>query len=122
MATAGKKKGGSARERKERQIKMDKILLVTAQGWSKAAAARAAGTSRNVLNEWLDQHPDFEKAYYEAVEAGTDVLEDVATSRVRRQKSDVLTIFLLKSRRPEKFNPQPDESKAGTLNINIKRF
>jgi hypothetical protein len=40
-----------------------------------------------------------------AIEAGTDVLEDHAFARATdpEKPSDILTIFLLKARRPEKF-------------------
>lgn len=51
---------------------------------------------------WRDEDPEFAAAVDEAIEEGTDVLEDIALRRAKKQ-SDTLVIFLLKARRRDKY-------------------
>jgi len=83
-------------------------------------SAKAAGISRRTVYFWREGDEDFAKAWDEAVELGTDALEDEAVRRGRdgvdepvfyrgqecgsvRRYSDTLLIFMLKARRPGKF-------------------
>lgn len=120
--TQDKKKNQPAKVR-DRIIRGKAQALRTLQmGWSQAAAARNAGISRQQLLVWRDDDKEFDSACLDAIENGTDVIEDVATSRVKRGKSDMLTMFLLNGRRPDKYRPKTDTASGGTLTINVKRF
>jgi hypothetical protein len=101
-----------------------KFLARLAEGASVHAAATAAGIGRSTAYEWREAEPEFSKAWDDAVEAGTDALEDEAIRRARdgvdepifyqgekcglvRKYSDTLLIFMLKARRREKFAERP---------------
>jgi AcrR family transcriptional regulator len=104
--------------------KRAKLLTAFGEGLSVAAAAKRAGVGRSTAYEWRSADADFAKAWDEAIEAGTDVLEDEAVRRAVegtdepvfyqgmvcgavRRYSDTLLIFMLKARRPEKFKDRP---------------
>lgn len=96
------------------------VLAVLAAGGSLLAASTAAGISRGHLDRIRNKYPKFGKKVLEAIEAGTDALEDEAVRRASagvdepvfyqgeqcgtvRKYSDSLLIGLLKARRPHKF-------------------
>jgi hypothetical protein len=81
-------------------------------------ACHHSGISRQQLRKRRNTDPDFEAAYQEAYELGTEAIEDEATKRATkgtnepvfwkgrriatvRKKSDLLLMFILKKRRPE---------------------
>ena len=70
-------------------------------------ACAMAGIGRSTLHEWRHAEPDFNARFEDAIEYGTDVLEDVARTRAVRE-SDTLLIFLLKARRPDKYRERLD--------------
>lgn len=89
-------------------------------GLSVTASCIDSGFSRSAAYEWRDVDDEFRKRWDEAVEEGTDRLEDEAQRRARdgvtepiyykgdrvgevQRYSDTLMIFLLKARRPDKF-------------------
>jgi hypothetical protein len=95
----------------------DRLLEGLRQGWSIARSASYAGVSRIVAVKWRHDDPDFAAAWFDAVEAGTDLLEDEARDRAvngyaepvffqgelvgeRRVVSDQLMALMLKGRRP----------------------
>jgi hypothetical protein len=80
----------------------DRLLAKLSQGESVAAACRAQRISRQTYYRWREEDPEFAAAADDAIEAGTDVLEDIALKRAKAQ-SDTLIIFLLKGRRREKW-------------------
>lgn len=99
-------------------------LLALEQGLSKRGAANHAAPTRDIrrFHELEKRDPEFAEQVCQAVEAGTDVLEDEARRRAFegvekpvyqggklvgtvREYSDTLLIFLLNGRRPEKFRP-----------------
>lgn len=87
-------------------------------GDSVSSAARAAGGTVRNFNKWKREDPAFAEDWDEAIEEGTDFIEDIATERAMR-KSDPLMIMLLKARRPEKFDR--NSGKAGVeVNINVE--
>jgi len=75
------------------------VLGHIAEGWTVRAAAQAVGIDRHTVYDHLHADPAFKAAYDEALEAGTEFLEQVARQRAI-ETSDVLLIFLLKARRP----------------------
>jgi transposase-like protein len=82
--------------------KRAKILAALTDGASISRAARAAGVPRSTLYLWRRTDKVFAEAMAEAIETGTDLLEDEALRR-GLEYSDALLIFLLKARRPNKY-------------------
>lgn len=89
-------------------------------GGNVSRACEVSGTARQRVYEWRAADPAFATAWDEAVEAGTDELEEEARRRAYegvdepvfyqgemcgtiRKYSDTLLIFLLKGRRPDKY-------------------
>lgn len=66
---------------------------------------------------WRENDPEFDKAWVEALDEAADNLELYAHNRARdaEKPSDVLTIVLLKSLRPEKY--RENYSFSGDLNV-----
>jgi hypothetical protein len=62
--------------------------------------------------------PAFAAQAEDAIEAGTDELEDVARQRAK-DASDTLLIFLLKARRSEKYRERPIVEGGGDKPIEI---
>lgn len=82
--------------------KADAIFAKLAEGRSITAAMASAGLSRYQYYNWRETIPGFAEAADQAIEAGTDRLEDIAATRAEEQ-SDTLIIFLLKARRRDKY-------------------
>lgn len=78
------------------------VLAELNAGLSVAGACRSAGISRVAAYAWRNDDAEFAAEWDDAVEAGTDNLEDIAVKRAS-DSSDTLLIFLLKARRPDKF-------------------
>jgi hypothetical protein len=76
------------------------FLATLADGASVARACLAAGLTRSRAYEWRSADPSFADAWDQAVEGGTDRLEDSLFARAI-ETSDVAAIFLLKARRPQ---------------------
>jgi hypothetical protein len=57
------------------------FLAALAAGWSVTKAAEAIGIARRTAYDWRDTDDDFAALWDEAVEAGTDLLEDEAVRR-----------------------------------------
>ena len=111
--------------------KLKKFLDILAQGLSVTNAAEAIVASRERLYELRRANPDLAAAWDAAIEAGTDKLEDEARRRALegvsepvfwkgeqvalvRKYSDLLLIFLLKARRPDKYRER-SETRIGNL-------
>jgi hypothetical protein len=109
------------------QEKGEKLLAKLADGYSVTAACKAEGIGRRTYYDWIEADPDFKAQAEEAVDAGTDVLEDAARKRATAYKnpSDTLLIFLLKGRRPEKFKDRVEQrhtdADGGPLTLVINR-
>jgi hypothetical protein len=106
----------------------ERIIAALREGLSPTYAVRKAGLSRAEAYRWRKEDSEFKRQWEEAVSEGVDLLEDEAQRRavdgynVRdiynknrevigqvRKYSDSLLMFLLKSRRPERYN-RPVES------------
>lgn len=79
-----------------------KALAKLSNGWSITTAMKAAGYTRQTYYDWREHDPDFAKLADEAMEMGTDALEDEATRQAKRGNT-TLIITMLKARRPERF-------------------
>lgn len=103
------------------------FLEALAEGYSVASAARHATVARTTLYRWRLQSPTFAEHWEQAIESGTDRLEDEARRRAVegverpvfrggevvghvRDYSDTMLMFLLKARRPEIFAGRPTAS------------
>lgn len=103
------------------------MLKALAQGASVSAAAASAGTTRATAFRWRKADPEFAKAWADAVEEGTDLLEEEAVRRavdgvqvpiyykgevcgVVFEKSDRLLEFMLKARRPQVYGDKIDHN------------
>lgn len=93
--------------------KGDKLLAKLRQGYSVSAACKAEKISRNAYYEWRKADPEFKQATDDAIDEGTDFLEDKARDRATSGESDTLLIFLLKGRRPEKYRERVDARVSG---------
>ena len=128
MVTAPKPKRRAATKKQEKKPKpsecqaADLFMRSLQTGASVQGAAEAAGKPRTTFYSWRARYPDFAAKWDAAVEAGTDRLEDEAVLRAtsgvakpifyggklvgyEKRHSDTLLMFLLKGRRPERFDP-----------------
>ena len=105
---------------KRTKAREKRFLAALGRGVSVARAAAAAGFSYGFAYKWRAADPEFAARWQEAYEEGTDVLEDEAHRRAvdgvgtpvyyggkkigeTRKYSDMLLMFLLRGRRPEKY-------------------
>ena len=96
------------------------FLKALGETGSVTASCQRVGVSRVAMYDWRNNAPEFAKEWAAAVDFGTDALEDEAVRRAHegydkpvfqggqqigtvREFSDVLMIFMLKSRRPDKY-------------------
>ena len=105
-----------ANRTKRMDEKRAKFLASLAEGNSIARAAGDAGIGRTTAYEWREVDEAFAKAWDDAVETGTDSLEDEAVRRAKAG-SDTLLIFMLKARRPEKFKERTSTELSGSVAI-----
>lgn len=82
--------------------KRDALIAALAEGLSVRGACHVAGLGKTAFYSWVKDDPDLAAEIEAATDDGTDFLEDVARMRAI-ESSDTLLIFLLKSRRPEKY-------------------
>jgi hypothetical protein len=75
-----------------------------------AAACKTTGIARKTVYKWKQRDAQFAQDWDEAIDDGTDGLEDIALERAKKS-SDRLLIFLLKARRPAKYRDQPITAK-----------
>jgi transposase len=109
-------------DRTKRTPEMEQAFLdALCDGYSVNRAAKAAGIGRRTAYEWRDADPEFKQRWLEAVEAGTDTLEDEARDRAM-DTSDTLLIFTLKARRPEKYRENVNLNHSGTITVTATNF
>lgn len=82
--------------------KRSDFLKALSTGLSVAGAAKAAKITRQTAYLWRREDEAFAREFDEAIEHGTDLIEDVAFRRAV-DRSDTLLMFLLHGRRPGKF-------------------
>lgn len=94
--------------------KGEQLLDKLSKGYSVTAACKAEGVARRSYYEWRAADPEFAANADEAIEAGTDLLEDEAKRRATGPDgSDTLLIFLLKARRPDKYKDRVANEHTG---------
>jgi hypothetical protein len=89
-------------------------------GNSDSGAASLAGGTLRQFRKWAAEDPNFEQDWKDAVEAGSDFIEDVATTRAIK-KSDTLMLAILKARKPEKYDRGGKLELSGTVNVEGSR-
>lgn len=100
-----------------RTFKVRKLFLDQLEvGSSISFAAEAAGGTTQQFRKWRKDDPNFAADWDEAIEVGTDFLEDVATRRAMA-KSDPLMIMMLKARRPDKYDRGSKLELSGNINV-----
>lgn len=100
-----------------RTFKSRKIFLdCLAAGDSISKAAMAAGGTTSIFKRWKAEDENFSADWDEAIEDGTDFIEDVATERALK-KSDPLMLAILKARRPEKFDRANKLELSGGIDV-----
>jgi ClpP class serine protease len=104
-----------------RTFRSRKIFLdCLAAGDSVSKAAMAAGATTSIMKRWRAEDPNFAADWDEAIEDGTDFIEDVATERALK-KSDPLMLAILKARRPEKFDRANKLELSGGIDVTGSR-
>ena len=91
--------------------KRAKFLAAIADGKSVSSAAKIADLARFTVYDWRKADAEFAKDWDDAIEAGTDKLEDLA--REQAKATPVMTMFLLKARRPEIYKDRVYNEHAG---------
>ncbi len=90
----------------------ERFLAALGEGLSVAGAAKLAGVGRQTVYDWRKRDGEFAAAWDDAIETGTDNLEDEARRRPM-STSDTLMIFLLKARRPDKYKERRASELSG---------
>jgi hypothetical protein len=96
--------------------KKETFLTELADGQSVTAASKAIGLSRQAMYKQRDNDEVLAQAWDDAVESGTDELEDVLIQRAKDGDTTAL-IFALKGRRPEKWKDRVSTEHSGSLAI-----
>ncbi len=108
------------------------FLDALARGLSATAAAEAAGIARRTAYEWREADDEFRQLWDDAIESGTDRLEDEAirrghdgydittmttdgTGQTVHKYSDTLMILMLKGRRTAKFAERDQHAVSGQI-------
>lgn len=97
---------------KRRKLFLDQLAVGSSISF---AAAAAGGTPQN-FRRWRETDPDFAADWDDAIEQGTDYIEDIATERAMK-KSDPLMAMILKARRPEKYDRGGKLELSGQINV-----
>lgn len=85
-------------------------------------AAERAGMSRQSFYRFADQDEVFRTSWHKALVESADVLEHALRKRAEAGKSDIGSIFLLKSLRPERFRDyQPPTVNILTVTLRLDR-
>lgn len=119
MVARPKKKGTYPKAQKGIEEKKEKILFWLSRSLSRGGACAKAGCSWTQFRKYVNEDPVFAQNVVDAEELGTNVLEDIATSRAKR-KSDILLMFMLKKRNPAYRDKQ--EVNVLPVEVRVKRF
>lgn len=94
------------------------FLWCISEGLTVRDACSRAGVGYSSVFAERDRNPDFAAAWEEAIRCGHDVFEGIAAERAK-EKSDLLMMFILKSRDPGRFNDKAQGQKGKELHIEI---
>lgn len=94
-----------------------RVLRALASGGSYTLAAQAAGIARSAVFDWKNDDEEFNAQCLDAIEQGTDRLEDVAIERAVSGNSDTMLIFTLKGRRRDKWGDRQQVEHSGNVTV-----
>lgn len=91
------------RVRLQRQLLLEQLLKMPIL----EAVCKKVEVSRSTVYRWRDEDPEFAKAFNEAMEAGTDVLDDVAESKLLEliNRADPSAVFFYLKYRHHRYSP-----------------
>ena len=104
--------------RRHHKPRRDVFLRQLRKGLSITAAATASGYERSSIYAARERDEDFAKAMDDAIESGTDRLEDIGYRRACRS-SDRLLTFLLEARRPDKYKKRTQTEHVGGITVHL---
>lgn len=124
----------AARTTRTDKDKKSVFLLALCRGTSISLACTKALLPRRTVYDWRDADEKFRVAWDEAIEAGTERLEDEAYRRAHdgvkkpifhkgkrvafvQEYSDTLLMFLMKGRKPDKYRDNSKVEVSGTLTL-----
>lgn len=93
--------------------KRETFLSALAKGLSVSTASKAVGHTRSSMYGFRERDEEFRQEWDDAVEQGTDVIEDHVLQMGVTDKNLTALIFLLNGRRPEKFKQRHDVTSNG---------
>lgn len=99
--------------------KGERLFAKLRLGYSVRSACQSEKIARSTYYDWREQDDAFARAADEALDEGTDFLEDKARERAVKE-SDTLLIFLLKARRPDKYREKQTLAHEGGLTIRVE--
>jgi hypothetical protein len=85
----------------------ERLIAKLQLGYSIGAACKAERIGRQTFYEWRAEDADFAKRCDDAMENGTDVIEDVARKRAIDGDNTMIAL-MLKARRPDKYRERSD--------------
>jgi hypothetical protein len=88
------------------------VLRRLAEGKSIGAACKAAKIARRTYYYWRDDHPEFARLADDAIEDGTDAIEDNALNQAKHGAQTIM-VLILKARRPEKYRDRFEAQVSG---------
>jgi hypothetical protein len=125
--TSGEQRTGRLTTARRKALALDLL----SQGHTLAHVREVLGINRVTVYRWRQDDRSFAQAYSEAMEAGTDLIEQEARRRavegydrpvfqrgalvgLERVYSDVLLMLLLRGRRPEVFRDGANKAESAT--------
>jgi hypothetical protein len=90
----------------------DKVLRQLALGKSIGAACKSARVSRQTYYNWCEADANFARRADDAIEDGTDAIEDNALNQAKHG-AQTLMVLILKARRPEKYRDRFEAQVSG---------
>lgn len=94
----------------------ERLLKKLELGYSVAAACKAEGIARSTYYVWLEKKEEFAAAAHDAIEAGTDRIEDVAL-RKAIEGDNAMIALMLKSRRKDKYGEKQTLEHTGAISF-----
>lgn len=115
---------------------LEAFLVYLRKGYVPKRAAEAVGVSRTTFFNWRRDDLEFAAAWEQAIDEGTDLLEEAIMKRAQegvsrpvfqmgscvgftQEYSDSLAAMMLQGRRPMYRKQQPDDSNNSGVTINI---
>lgn len=85
-------------------------------------AAEAIGVNRNTIWEWRRADKEFERRFEQALDHTTEQLEKEMERRAMHPRHDLLMMFALKGRRPEKYRDNVKVEQTGSVTVVVKKY